>query len=59
MDNNLFSDDLAFSLSRFSSYEKGKEYFEDGQVDKIWQEENGYKSIVKGTHNYNVSLKIQ
>lgn len=58
MDNNLFSDDLAFSLSRFSSYEKGKEYFEDGQVDKIWQEENGYKSIVKGTHNYNVSLKF-
>ena len=58
MINNLFSDELAFSVSRFSSYKKGKEYFEDGFVEKIWQEENEFKAIVKGTHKYNISLKF-
>lgn len=56
--NNLFSDDLAFRITRFTSYEKGKEYFEDGCVKKIWQEENEYKAIVKGTRDYSVSLKF-
>jgi len=58
MDNNLFSDDLAFSIARFSSYDKGKEYFKDGCVEKIWQEENEYKAIVRGVHKYSVSLKF-
>lgn len=56
--DNFFSDELAFSISRFSSYDKGKEYFEDGCVEKIWQEENEYKAIVKGTHKYNISLRF-
>src|SRR3989344_7597713 len=55
--DNLFSDELAFQISRFSSYDKGKEYFEDDCIEKIWQEGNAYKAIVKGAHKYNVSLK--
>lgn len=27
MANNLFSDELAFSIARFPSYEKGEDYF--------------------------------
>lgn len=56
--SNLFSDELAFRIARFSSYDKGKEYFEDGCVEKIWNEKKEYKAIVKGTHKYNVSLKF-
>lgn len=58
MVNNFFSDELAFRISRCSSYNKGKKYFEDGCVEKIWQEGNKYKAIVKGTHPYNLSLKF-
>lgn len=58
MVNNLFSDELAFRISRFSSYDKGKEYFEDGCVEKIWQEENKYQAIVKETHSYSLYLKF-
>lgn len=58
MANNCFSDELAFSVARFSSYEKGKEYFEDGCVEKIWKDEDEYKAIVKGTQSYHVSLRF-
>lgn len=59
MANNCFSDELAFSIARFSSYEKGKEYFEDGCVAKIWKEEDVHKTIVKGTQAYHVSLRFE
>lgn len=59
MVNNYFSDQLAFSIARFSSYNRGKEYFEDGCVEKIWKEGEEYKAIVRGTHPYKVSLKFE
>lgn len=59
MANNHFSNQLAFSITRFSSYNRGKEYFEDGWVEKIWKEGNEYKAIVKGAHPYKVSLKFE
>lgn len=57
--NNYFSDQLAFSIARFSSYNKGKEYFDDGCVEKIWKEKDEYKAIIRGTHLYQVSLKFE
>jgi len=57
--NKLFSEELAFSIARFPSFNKGKEYFEDGCVEKIWQEEKEYKAIVSGTHPYRVTLKFK
>ena len=56
---NYFSDQLAFSVSRFSSYSKGKEYFDNGYIEKIWKDEESYKAIVKGTNSYNISLKFE
>jgi hypothetical protein len=58
MSNVLFSNQLAFNIARFSSYERGKEYFEDGCVEKIWKEGDEYKAIVRGTHPYKVSLQF-
>jgi len=55
----IFSDNLAYSVARFSSYERGKEYFEDGLVEKIWKEGNEYKAIVQGTKRYHVSMKFE
>lgn len=59
MVNNYFSDQLAFNIARFSSYNRGKEYFEDGYVEKIWKEGEEYKAMVRGTHSYQVSLKFE
>ena len=59
MVENLFSDELAFSIASFSSYDKGKDYFKDGCVEKIWLEKDEYKAIVKGTRSYQVSLKFE
>lgn len=56
--NIHFSDQLAFSVARPSSYKKGKEYFAEGRVKKIWREGNEYKAAVKGNHLYRVSLKF-
>lgn len=57
--SQLFSEQLAFSVARFRSYDKGKEYFEDDCVKKIWQEGEKYKAIVQGNNTYNVSLKFE
>lgn len=59
MADNYFSDQLAFGLANFSSYTRGKEYFEDGCVEKIWKQGQDYKAVVKGTHPYQVSLKFE
>lgn len=59
MADNYFSDQLAFGLANFSSYTRGKEYFEDGCVEKIWKQGQDYKAIVTGTHPYQVSLKFE
>lgn len=59
MADSYFSDQLAFNIARFHSYDKGKEYFEDGCVEKIWKEKDEYKAIVKGSHPYRVSLKFE
>lgn len=56
---SFFSDQLAFNIARFHSYDKGKEYFEDGCVEKIWKEKDEYKAIVKGSHPYQISLKFE
>ncbi len=58
MANNLFSEDLALSTSNFSSFEKGKEYFRDGLVEKIWQENEIYKAVIRGNELYQVSLSF-
>jgi len=59
MAKNLFSEDMAFSVSKFSSFEKGKEYFHDGSVEKIWREGNVYKAIVRGNEMYQISLQFE
>jgi len=51
-----FSSNLAFQLATYSSYQKGKEYFQEGAVDKIWKEDNQYKAKVEGTRCYTVSI---
>ena len=56
MAHNPFSEDLAFSVSKFSSFEKGKEYFKDGLVEKIWQDGKEYKANVRGNELYHVTL---
>lgn len=56
--SNYFSEELAFSVAQHPSFRKGKEYFAEGCVEKIWQEEELYKAIVKGTYLYQVSLKF-
>lgn len=58
MADNRFSAELAFRIARFSAYDKGKEYFADGGVKKIWQEGKTYKAVVQGTRPYRVSLKL-
>ncbi len=57
MADTIFSDELAFSIARFPSYEKGQEYFQDGRVAKIWEEDGVYRAIVRGTQSYHVSLR--
>lgn len=59
MAKNLFSEDLAFSVAKFSSFEKGNEYFEDGLVEKIWKENDVYKALVRGNELYQVSLSFE
>lgn len=59
MGSNLFSDEVAFSVARPSSYERGKEYFEDGCVEKIWEEEEEYRALVRGTQVYEVSMSFR
>ncbi len=56
---HLFSDELAYSVATFTSYERGKEYFEDGLVKKIWVEGDTYEALVYGSKHYNVSMKFE
>ena len=58
MADNLFSEDLAFSIAKFSSFEKGKEYYEDGLVKKFWKDEGKYHANVKGNEDYQVDLRF-
>ena len=58
MESKLFSDELAFNVSNPHSYARGKEYFEDGGVEKIWEEAGEYKALVRGTHVYEISMKF-
>lgn len=59
VNKKYFSEELAFSVASYSSYDKGKEYFKDGYVEKFWKEGDEYKAIVNGTHHYKVSLKFE
>lgn len=59
MADSLFSEDLAFSIAKFSSFEKGKEYFRDGLVEKIWDDGSIYHALVKGNEVYHVNLKFE
>jgi len=59
MADSLFSEDLAFSIAKYSSFEKGKEYFRDGLVEKIWKEGEIYHALVQGSENYLVDLKFE
>ena len=54
-----FCDSLAYSVAKFSCYGKGKEYFKDGLVEKIWKEGDEYKAIVSGTKTYTVSMRFE
>ncbi|MDP4011808.1 MAG: hypothetical protein Q8P72_06315 [Candidatus Roizmanbacteria bacterium] len=56
---NIFTEQKAFELASPSSYQKGKEYFDDGCVEKIWKENNTYKANVRGTHLYTVTFRIE
>lgn len=59
MVKDLFFEDLAFSVSNFSSFEKGKEYFEDGLVEKIRKEGDVYTAAVRGNELYQVNLRFE
>jgi uncharacterized Zn finger protein len=53
----IFSEQKALELATFSSFQKGKEYFEDGCVEKLWSEGDLYKAKVCGTHAYTVTFQ--
>lgn len=59
MADSLFSEDLAFSIAKYSSFENGKEYFRDCLVKKIWKGGETYHALVKGSENYQVDLKFE
>lgn len=58
MGKNLFSEDLAFSVAKFASFKRGKEYFEDGLVEKIWKDRDTYKAKVRGSELYMIELRF-
>lgn len=55
---NGFSEQLALALTNFSVFQRGKEYFEDGLVKKIWKEGDEFKALVQGTDEYEVSIEF-
>ena len=58
MVKTAFTEDLAFSIAKFSSFEKGKAYFEDGLVSKLRNEEEECTATVRGTEPYHVQLRF-
>jgi len=55
----IFSEQTALELAEYSSFQKGREYFEDGCVTKLWREGDLYKAKVQGTHHYTVIFQIK
>ncbi len=52
----LFSTELAEDIASYSSYNKGEEYYRDGNVGRRWQEGDVFKAIVQGATPYTVTI---
>lgn len=58
MAKTVFTEDLAFSVAKFSSFEKGKAYFEDGLVSKLRKDGEEFTATVTGNKPYRVRLRF-
>ena len=53
-----FTEDLAFSVANFSSFEKGKVYFDDGLVSALRKDGEEFTATVTGNEPYRVRLRF-
>lgn len=50
------TEDIIRDLATTSSYLRGIEYFEDGEVDRVWIENGKYHAYVQGAELYKVTI---